>query len=77
MAFSCQGSISPAQNPYHALIQVVQFYRATSLEMVGHTLGFMHGPRTRGRKPERMNEAYPELQVVFRELLKKQLRSSS
>jgi hypothetical protein len=41
------------------------------LEMVGHTLGFMHGSRTRGRKPERMNEAYPELQVVFRGLCKK------
>ena len=51
--------------------------RLAVLEMVGHTLGFMHGSRTRGRKPERMNEAYPELQVVFRELLKKQSRSSS
>ena len=39
--------------------------RLAVLEMVGHTLGFMHGPRTRGRKPERMNVAYPELQREF------------
>ena len=43
------------------------------LEMVGHKLGFMHGPRTRGRKPERIDEAYLELQMVFRELLKKKM----
>ena len=36
--------------------------RLALLEMVGHTLEFMHGPRTRGRKPVGMDEAYPELQ---------------
>lgn len=47
--------------------------RLRALEELGHALGFMKGPRSRGRKPERMNEAYPELQMVFRELLKKQI----
>jgi hypothetical protein len=32
------------------------------LEAVGHKLGFMNGTRTRGRKPDRIAEAYPELQ---------------
>jgi hypothetical protein len=51
--------------------------RLAVLEMVGHSLGFMHGPRTRGRKPGQMNEAYPELQVVLREWFKKQMQNSS
>lgn len=45
--------------------------RLAVLEMLGHSLGFMRGPRTRGRKPERMTGVYPELQELFRELLKK------
>jgi len=38
--------------------------RLAVLEAVGHALGFMNGTRTRGRKPERMTEAYPELQAL-------------
>jgi hypothetical protein len=38
------------------------------LEAVGHKLGFMNGTRTRGRKPDRMAEAYPELQEMVRHL---------
>ena len=30
MILSCQDAIDPAQKPHHALIQTVQFYRATS-----------------------------------------------
>jgi len=44
--------------------------RLAVLEMVGHAFGFMHGPRTRGKKPERMNEVYPELRELFQELLR-------
>ena len=44
--------------------------RLAFLEFVGHTLGFMHGSRTRGRKPKHMEEAYPEIQKLVRELLK-------
>jgi len=42
--------------------------RLAVLEAVGHTLGFMNGKRTRGRKPDRMAEAYPELQAIVRQL---------
>jgi hypothetical protein len=42
--------------------------RLAVLEAVGHTLGFMGGKRTRGRKPKRMEEAYPELQAIVRQL---------
>jgi hypothetical protein len=40
--------------------------RLAVLEEVGHKLGFMKGARTRGRKPDRMTEAYPELQKLLR-----------
>ena len=43
--------------------------RLAVLEQAGHQLGFMCGTRTRGRKPKRMAEAYPELQA----LIKKQM----
>jgi hypothetical protein len=39
------------------------------LEEVGHALGFMTGPRTRGRKPSQMDHALPELQQAVRKLL--------
>ena len=39
--------------------------RLAVLKEVGHKIGFMHGTRTRGRKPERMSEAYPELQELL------------
>ena len=39
--------------------------RLAVLEEVGHKLGFMSGTRTRGPKPTRMAEAYPELQLVL------------
>jgi hypothetical protein len=38
--------------------------RLAVLEMTGHALGFMHGGRTRGRKPTKMSEVYPELQQL-------------
>jgi len=40
--------------------------RLAVLEAVGHMLGFMNGTRTRGRKPDRMAEAYPELQALLK-----------
>jgi L-amino acid N-acyltransferase YncA len=39
------------------------------LEQAGHVLGFMSGPRTRGRKPAQMDEVLPELQTAVRKLL--------
>lgn len=43
--------------------------RLAILEEVGHGLKMMSGPRTRGRKPDRMGEAYPELQALYQKLV--------
>ena len=40
--------------------------RLAVLEAVGHKLGYVNGNRTRGRKPDRMAEAYPEIQALLR-----------
>jgi hypothetical protein len=48
--------------------------RLAVLEMVGHALGFMHGSRTRGRKPERMDQVELELQALYRELVIKRAK---
>ena len=40
--------------------------RLAVLEAVGHQLGFMSGARTRGPKPTRMPEDYPELQACLK-----------
>ena len=40
--------------------------RLAVLEDVGHELGFMGGTRTRGRKPDRMADAFPELQILLK-----------
>ena len=44
--------------------------RLAVLEAVGHQLGYMNGNRTRGRKPDRMAEAYPN----FTQYLKRTFR---
>ncbi len=43
--------------------------RLAVLEMAGHALGFMHGGRTRGRKPFEMREVFPQLQEVVRHIV--------
>ena len=45
--------------------------RLAVLESVGHALGFLKGPKTRGRKPIKVTEAYPELQATALRFLKK------
>ena len=40
--------------------------RLSVLEHVGFEIGLMTGKRTRGRKPSKMGEAYPELQAAVR-----------
>ena len=37
--------------------------RLAVLEAVGFGIGLLKGTRTRGRRPDRMDEAYPELQA--------------
>jgi hypothetical protein len=49
--------------------------RLAVLEAVGFSIGLMSGGRTRGRRPDRMAEAYPELQeFVRREKLSKSMQ---
>jgi len=40
--------------------------RLSVLEQVGFEIGLMTGKRTRGRKPSKMGEVYPELQAAVR-----------
>ena len=44
--------------------------RLAVLEAVGFSIGLMSGGRTRGVKPNRMAEAYPELQAVLKQRFK-------
>ena len=43
--------------------------RLTVLESAGFALNLLTGTRTRGRKPNRIAEAYPELQESLRQLV--------
>lgn len=43
--------------------------RLAVLEVTGHALGFMHGSRTRGRKPALVSKVERELQQVVRDIL--------
>jgi hypothetical protein len=51
--------------------------RLAILEEVGHGLKMMSGPRTRGRKPDRMGEAYPELQALYQRLVTERAKLSA
>jgi hypothetical protein len=44
--------------------------RLAVLEEVGFSIGLMSGGRTRGRRPGRMAEAYPELQTLLKQRFK-------
>ena len=44
--------------------------RLAVLEAVGFSIGLMSGGRTRGRRPDRMAEAYPELQTLLKQRFK-------
>lgn len=43
--------------------------RLAVLEEIGHSINMMTGSRTRGRKPDRMGEVYPELQALYQKLV--------
>ena len=51
--------------------------RLAILEEIGHGLKMMTGPRTRGRKPDRMGEAYPELQALYQRLVTERAKLSA
>jgi hypothetical protein len=40
--------------------------RLAVLEAIGFSIGLMSGGRTRGRRPDRMAEAYPELKAMLK-----------
>ena len=51
--------------------------RLAVLETVGFGLGLMIGTRTRGRRPDRIVEAYPELQAIFQKLVIERAKHSA
>ena len=51
--------------------------RLAVLESVGFGLGLMTGTRTPGRRPDRMAEACPELQALFRKLVTERAKHGS
>ena len=51
--------------------------RLAVLETVGFCLGLMEGNRTRGRRPDRIAEAYPELQALYQKLVIERAKSST
>lgn len=51
--------------------------RLAVLETVGFGLGLMIGTRTRGRRPDRIAEAYPELQAIFQKLVIERAKHSA
>jgi len=51
--------------------------RLSVLESVGYGLNMMIGPRTRGRKPDRTGEAYPELQALYKKLVIERAKHSA
>jgi hypothetical protein len=51
--------------------------RLAVLETVGFGLGLMIGTRTRGRRPDRIAEAYPELQAIFQKLVIERAKHST
>jgi len=44
--------------------------RLAVLEAVGFSIGLMSGGRTRGRRPHRMAESFPELQTLLKAFVK-------
>ena len=51
--------------------------RLAMLEHIGYVFGFMTGTRTRGRRPDRMGEVYPELQAVYQKLVIERAKHST
>ena len=51
--------------------------RLAVLEVVGFGLGLMIGTRTRGRRPDRIAEAYPELQALYQKLVIERAKHSA
>ena len=51
--------------------------RLAVLESIGFAIGLLRGTKTRGRRPDRMREAYPELQVMFQKMVLERAKHST
>jgi len=51
--------------------------RLAVLESIGFAIGLLNGTRTRGRRPDRMAEAYPELQAMFQKMVLERAKHSA
>ena len=51
--------------------------RLALLESIGFSIGLLKGTRTRGRKPDRMGKAYPELQALYQKLVIERAKHSA
>lgn len=51
--------------------------RLAILEAVGFGLGMMSGSRTPGRRPNQMNEVFPELQAMFQKMVLERAKHST
>jgi hypothetical protein len=47
------------------------------LESIGFAIGLLRGTKTRGRRPDRMGEAYPELQAMFQKMILERAKHST
>jgi len=51
--------------------------RLAVLESIGFAIGLLKGTKTRGRRPDRMGEAYPELQAMFQQMVFERAKHSA
>ncbi len=51
--------------------------RVAVLESIGFAIGLLRGNKTRGRRPDRMGEVFPELQAMFQKMVLERAKHSS
>ncbi len=51
--------------------------RLAVLESIGFAIGLLKGTKTRGRRPDRMGEVFPELQAMFHKMVLERAKHSS
>jgi hypothetical protein len=51
--------------------------RVAVLESIGFAIGLLKGTKTRGRRPDRMGEVFPELQAMFHKMVLERAKHSS
>ena len=50
--------------------------RLAVIESIGFAIGLLRSTKTRGRRPDRMAEAYPELQAMFQKMVLERAKHS-